>query len=66
MSPSPAKTVSTLDVISQGRAVLGIGAGWFELEHQQLGFEFGTFTDRFERPLPPSRRYERGVFPNGS
>lgn len=44
-----AKTVTTLDVISQGRAVLGIGAGWYELEHRQLGFEFGTFTDRFSR-----------------
>ncbi len=44
-----AKAVTALDVISGGRAVLGIGAGWFELEHQQLGYEFGTFTDRFER-----------------
>lgn len=44
-----AKTVTALDVVSDGRAQLGIGAGWFELEHQSLGFEFGTFTDRFER-----------------
>ncbi|MGZ4576285.1 MAG: LLM class F420-dependent oxidoreductase, partial [Mycobacterium sp.] len=44
-----AKTITTLDVVSQGRAILGIGAGWFELEHDQLGFEFGTFTDRFNR-----------------
>jgi F420-dependent oxidoreductase-like protein len=44
-----AKTITTLDVISQGRAILGIGTGWFELEHDQLGFDFGTFTDRFNR-----------------
>jgi F420-dependent oxidoreductase-like protein len=44
-----AKTVTTLDVVSGGRAVLGIGAGWFELEHNSLGFEFGTFGQRFER-----------------
>ena len=44
-----AKTVTALDVVSGGRAQLGIGAGWFELEHDSLGFEFGTFTDRFER-----------------
>lgn len=44
-----AKVITTLDVVSAGRAVLGIGAGWFELEHKQLGFDFGTFTERFEK-----------------
>ncbi len=44
-----AKAITTLDVISAGRAVLGIGTGWFELEHEQLGFEFGTFTERFNK-----------------
>ena len=44
-----AKIITTLDVISQGRAVLGIGTGWFELEHTALGFDFGTFTERFDK-----------------
>jgi len=44
-----AKTVTALDVVSGGRAVLGIGAGWFELEHRQLGFEFGTVGERLSR-----------------
>lgn len=44
-----AKIITTLDVVSAGRAVLGLGTGWFELEHEQLGFEFGTFTDRFAK-----------------
>jgi len=44
-----AKTVTALDIVSGGRAQLGIGAGWFELEHTSFGIEFGTFTDRFEK-----------------
>jgi F420-dependent oxidoreductase-like protein len=44
-----AKAITTLDVISQGRAILGIGTGWFELEHDSLGYDFGTFTDRFNK-----------------
>ena len=44
-----AKIITTLDVISAGRAVLGIGTGWFELEHDQLRYEFGTFTERFAK-----------------
>ena len=47
--PMLAKTVTTLDVVSGGRAVLGIGAGWFELEHNSFGYDFGTFTERFEK-----------------
>ena len=44
-----AKVAATVDAISGGRAQMGIGAGWYELEHDSLGFEFGTFTDRFEK-----------------
>ncbi len=44
-----AKTVTTLDHVSRGRATLAIGCGWFEEEHIALGFEFGTFGERFEK-----------------
>jgi F420-dependent oxidoreductase-like protein len=44
-----AKTVTALDLVSGGRAQLGIGSGWYELEHDAFGIEFGTFTDRFEK-----------------
>jgi alkanesulfonate monooxygenase SsuD/methylene tetrahydromethanopterin reductase-like flavin-dependent oxidoreductase (luciferase family) len=37
-----AKMITTLDHISNGRAVLGIGAAWFETEHQAFGLEFGA------------------------
>ena len=44
-----AKTITALDHVSHGRATLGIGAGWFEEEHNALGFEFATFTERFKK-----------------
>ena len=43
------KTVTTLDVLSGGRAYLGIGAGWFEREHAGLGVPFPPLGERFER-----------------
>src|SRR5215468_1745159 len=43
------KTVSTLDVLSGGRAILGIGAAWFEREHLGLGVPFPPLRERFER-----------------
>ena len=44
-----AKTVTTLDVVSGGRAELGIGAAWYEREHQGLGVPFPPVQERFER-----------------
>src|SRR4051812_11856877 len=44
-----AKITTTLDVISGGRAVLGIGAAWFEAEHNAYGFDFPPLKERFER-----------------
>ena len=44
-----AKVVTTLDVVSAGRAVLGIGAAWFEGEHRAYGFGFPPVRERMER-----------------
>jgi F420-dependent oxidoreductase-like protein len=43
------KTVTTLDVLSGGRAYLGIGAAWNEQEHRGLGVPFPSVAERFER-----------------
>lgn len=43
------KTVTTLDVLSEGRAMLGIGAAWNEVEHRGLGVPFPPLKERFER-----------------
>ena len=44
-----AKTVTTLDVLSGGRAWCGVGAAWFEREHLGLGVPFPPLKERFER-----------------
>jgi F420-dependent oxidoreductase-like protein len=44
-----AKTVTTLDVLSRGRAVFGLGAAWYEREHTGLGVPYPPTAERFER-----------------
>ena len=43
-----AKSVVTVDRISGGRAELGIGAGWYEAEHESYGFPFPRLADRLD------------------
>ena len=43
------KIVATLDVVSGGRALCGIGAGWFEREHRLYGWELPPLRERFAR-----------------
>ena len=44
-----AKIVTTLDVISGGRAILGLGAAWYDVEHEGLGFDFPPAGERLDR-----------------
>src|ERR1700753_3402942 len=56
-----AKTVATLDVLSEGRAMFGIGAAWYEREHHALGVPYPSTSERFER-LEETLRIVRQMF----
>src|SRR5919197_3076300 len=56
-----AKITTTIDVISGGRAILGIGAAWFEGEHRAYGFAFPPLKERFER-LEEALKITRAMF----
>jgi F420-dependent oxidoreductase-like protein len=43
-----AKSVTTLDVLSQGRSMLGLGAAWYDREHTALGIPYPSLSTRFE------------------
>ena len=44
-----AKIVTTLDVLSEGRAMFGVGAAWYQREHEGLGVPYPPISERFER-----------------
>jgi F420-dependent oxidoreductase-like protein len=56
-----AKITTTIDVLSGGRAILGIGAAWFEGEHRAYGFDFPPLRERFER-LEDALNIARAMF----
>jgi F420-dependent oxidoreductase-like protein len=56
-----AKIVTTLDIVSAGRAMLGIGAAWNEEEHQGYGFAFPPIGERMDR-LEEALRIARAMF----
>ena len=56
-----AKITTTIDVISGGRAIHSLGAGWFEDEHRAYGFDFPPLRERFER-LEDALRISRAMF----
>jgi alkanesulfonate monooxygenase SsuD/methylene tetrahydromethanopterin reductase-like flavin-dependent oxidoreductase (luciferase family) len=65
-----AKMVTTLDHISNGRAILGIGSAWFEAEHEAFGLDFGASPGERLRwlgeALPVMRGMLRGQAPSAS
>jgi alkanesulfonate monooxygenase SsuD/methylene tetrahydromethanopterin reductase-like flavin-dependent oxidoreductase (luciferase family) len=59
-----AKAITTLDHISGGRAILGIGGAWFETEHRAFGIEFGGSPGERLRWLDEAARIMRGMLHN--
>jgi len=56
-----AKMAATVDHVSGGRLALGIGAGWFEVEHRSFGIDFKTVPERLQA-LDEACRIIRGMF----
>jgi F420-dependent oxidoreductase-like protein len=56
-----AKVVTTLDIVSSGRAILGIGAAWNESESRAYGYDWPSTAERFER-LEDALQICRGMF----
>jgi F420-dependent oxidoreductase-like protein len=56
-----AKATTTLDIISGGRAIFGLGAAWYEDEHVAYGFDFPPLKERFER-LEEALQITRAMF----
>ena len=64
------KIITTIDHISDGRAILGVGAGWAEHEHEGFGFEFGASVGErlrwLREALPVMRGMLDGTAPSAS
>jgi F420-dependent oxidoreductase-like protein len=58
-----AKILVTLDIISKGRAILGIGAAWYDVEHAGLGFDYPSDRERLDR-LEEAVQICQGMFRN--
>ncbi len=58
-----AKQIATLDALTGGRVILGIGAAWYDVEHQAYGWDFPPVKERFER-LREAVTICRGMFDN--
>ena len=60
-----AKMVTTLDHLSGGRAYLGLGAAWFDTEHEAFGIDFGkSIGERLDR-LDEAAQLIREMLPGG-